>query len=80
MLFFGHRRAAYFVGGLLTAIVGKEILKSSQVRGAVVKTMAKGMKMQKDAQTYIQNMKEDAEDLCYEAQMAAGVMSEEAGK
>lgn len=80
MLFFGHRRVAYFVGGLLTALVGKEILKSSQVRNTVVKTMAKGMKMQKDAQTYIQNMKEDAEDLCYEAQMAAGVMSEESGK
>lgn len=68
MNIFRNRRFGYFVGGLLTAIVGKEILKSSKTRNVMVKTMAKGMKLQKDAQVYMQNMREDAVDLCYEAQ------------
>lgn len=71
MRFFGRRNMAYFLGGILTAIVGKSVLNNPKTRKTVVKTMAKGMKFQKDAQTYLQNVREDAEDLCYEAQIAS---------
>ena len=33
--------------------------------------MAKGMKLQQDAQVTFQNMKEDAQDLCHEAKTRA---------
>ncbi|MFQ7452696.1 MAG: hypothetical protein ACLRNQ_16345 [Flavonifractor plautii] len=41
--------------------------------------MAKGMKLQQDARVTLQNMKEDAQDLCAEAkQKAAQETAEEA--
>ena len=41
--------------------------------------MAKGMKLQQDARVTLQNMKEDAQDLCVEAkQKAAQETAEEA--
>lgn len=72
----GRRNLAYFFGGFLTAFVGKSVLNSPKTRKTVVKTMAKGMKLQKDAQTYLQNVREDAEDLCYEAQIASTKISD----
>ena len=61
-----------FISGIAAALVGVKMVKSKAVRKACVATMAKGMKLQKDAQEAFQNMKEEAEDLCFEAQMKAG--------
>lgn len=56
-----------FVGGILTATYGVKALKSDKTRNACVKGIAKCMKLQKDAQVTLQNMKEEAEDICFDA-------------
>ena len=66
-----------FVGGAVALIVGKKILKSDATRSACVKTIAKAMKLQSDAAESFQNMREDAQDLCYDAKQAAGIVKEE---
>ena len=60
-----------FVGGIAAATIGAKALKSPQARKLCVTGMAKGMKLQKDAQAMFQNIKEDAQDLCYDAKMEA---------
>ena len=50
-----------------------------KTRELCVAGMAKGMKLQQDARVTLQNMKEDAQDLCAEAkQKAAQETAEEA--
>lgn len=66
-----------FLSGIAAALVGVKMVKSKTVRKACVATMAKGMKLQKDAQEAFQNMKEEAEDLCFEAQKKAGLAEDE---
>lgn len=56
-----------FVAGIGAAIVGTQIAKCPKTREVVVKGLAKGMKLQNDAQEMIQNMREEAEDLVVEA-------------
>ena len=60
-----------FVGGIAAATIGVKAIRSPQARKLCVTGMAKGMKLQKDAQAMFQNMKEDAQDLCYDAKMEA---------
>ena len=60
-----------FVGGAAAAVVGYKVLKSQKARQLCVAGMAKGMKLQQDAQVALQNMKEDAQDLCHEAKAKA---------
>lgn len=57
-----------FAAGAAAAIVCIQFLKSKTARKACVKTMAQGLKLQKDAQVMFESMKEDAQDICYEAQ------------
>jgi len=63
-----NERLLYFIGGVAAATLGVKTLKSDYTRSLCVKGLAKGMKLQKDAQEVFQNMKEDAADLCYDAQ------------
>ena len=60
-----------FIGGVVTATIGVKILKSDKTRGACVRGLAKGMKLQRDAQEIFQNMKEDASDICFDARKEA---------
>lgn len=60
-----------YVGGILTATYGVKLLRSEPVRKACVNGIAKCMKLQKDAQETFQNMKEDAQDICYDAEQEA---------
>lgn len=60
-----------FAGGVAAALVGGKVLKSPKTRELCVAGMAKGMKLQQDAQVTFQNMKEDAQDLCHEAKTRA---------
>ena len=56
-----------FAGGVFAATYGIKALKSEKTRKSAVKGLAKCMKLQKDAQVAFQNMKEEAEDICYDA-------------
>ena len=58
-----------FAAGAVAAIAGSKILKSDKTRQACVTGLAKGMKLKKDAEEAFKNMKEDAEDICREAQV-----------
>ena len=60
-----------FVGGAAAAIAGTKILTSEKTRKACVSGLAKCIKIQKDAQATFQSMKEDAQDLCYDAEVEA---------
>ena len=70
-------RVWVFVGGMAAAIIGKKVIQSKKTREICVKTVAQAMKLQKDAQEAFQNMKEEAEDLCFEAQKKAGLAEDE---
>ena len=56
-----------FIGGVVAATYGVKALKSDKTRKACVSGLAKCMKLQKDAQESFKNMKEEAEDICYDA-------------
>ncbi|MGM9936611.1 MAG: DUF1490 domain-containing protein [Candidatus Ornithomonoglobus sp.] len=60
-------RVICFAAGAAAALIGKTILKSEKTRELCVSGLAKGMRFKEDAQEALRNMKEDAEDLCYEA-------------
>lgn len=60
-------RLLCFAAGVAAVPVIKRILKSDKTRKACVSGLAKGMKLYHDAQEAVVNIKEDAEDLCYEA-------------
>ena len=44
-----------------------QIATSEKVRSMCVSGLAKGMKFQQEAKETLQNMREEAEDMCYEA-------------
>lgn len=64
------------VAGAAGAIVGGKILKSKKTRELAVTGMAKGMKFTHDAKAAFQSMKDEAEDMCYEAREQAGLAEE----
>lgn len=70
------KKVLSFLGGVATATIGVKILKSAPVRNAAVKTIAAGMKLQQDAMSTFEAMKEDAQDLCYEARQQAEAAEE----
>lgn len=69
--FVKSEKVLYFVGGVLAATYGVKTIKSEKTRKACVSGLAKCMKLQKDAQVTFQNMKEEAEDICYDAKNEA---------
>ena len=54
--FLKDKKCWCFAAGVATAVVGKKIATSD-----------KGMKFQQEAKETLQNMREEAEDMCYEA-------------
>ena len=64
---FKNEKAMLFVGGVLAGTVGIKALKSKTAKKFCVSTLANGMKVQQEAQALFQTMKEDAQDMCYEA-------------
>lgn len=71
-----NAKLACYVGGIATAYIAKKVVSSPKFRETCVNTLAKGMKLQKDAETYVQNIKDEAQDLCYDAAVAAGASEE----
>jgi len=62
-----NEKAMIFVGGIAAGTLGMKVLKSKGAKKLFVNTLANGMKLQQDAQQLFETMKEDAEDICYEA-------------
>lgn len=62
-----------FACGAVAAVVGGKVLKSDKTRNACVQGLAKGMKLKHDAQVTLQNMKEEAQDICYDAMQEAEI-------
>ncbi|OOM79649.1 hypothetical protein CLPUN_15970 [Clostridium puniceum] len=62
-----NEKSLLFAGGLLVGTLGLKLIKSNAARKLYVSTLASGMKMQQDAQHMFEEMKEEAEDMCYEA-------------
>lgn len=68
---FKNEKVRYGLIGALAYIVGKQVLTSKATRNVAVKGLAKGMKLQNDAKSVYQNMKDEAQDLCYDAKLQA---------
>ncbi len=62
--------------GAAGALIGRAVLTSKKTREIAVIGLAKGMKLTSDAKTALQDMKDESEDLCYEAREQAGLSEE----
>lgn len=70
---FKNEKLWLVVAGAAGAIVGQKVIASKAVRKLAVTGLAKGMKLSHDAKAAFQDMKDEAEDLCYEAKEQAGL-------
>ena len=66
-----NEKVLCFTGGVLAATYGVKTLKSTKTRKACVSGLAKCMKLQNDAKAAFRNMKDEAEDICYDAKQEA---------
>jgi hypothetical protein len=77
---FKNEKVLCALGGAAAVIIGNVILKSKKTRQLAVSGLAKGMKLQNDAKEAFQNMKDEAQDLCYDAKTEAGLADEDAAE
>ena len=75
---FKNEKFMYMLAGAAAVIVGGKIVKADCRRKAAVNSIAKGMKIRDDAKCALQNMKDEAEDICYDAKLKAESEAEEA--
>ncbi|GAA0078607.1 hypothetical protein UT300005_29860 [Clostridium sp. CTA-5] len=68
---FKNEKLMIFAGGVVAGTLGVKALKSKTAKKLYVSTLANGMKLQQDAQNLFETMKEDAQDMCYEARKSA---------
>jgi hypothetical protein len=61
-----------FGAGVAASILGYRAYKSKKLRKAVVKAVACGIKLRDDAKTALDDIKEEAEDICAEAKEQTG--------
>lgn len=73
---FKNEKLWLVVAGAAGALIGKKVLTSRKTRELAVTGLAKGMKLSNDAKASFQNMKDEAEDICYEAKEQAGIINE----
>ena len=73
--FLKNGKVLSFIGGAAAVICGKKILESQKAHDVCVSGVAKGMQLFKDAKATAMNIKEEAEDICKEAQ--ASIADEE---
>ena len=69
--FFKNERFWCVAAGAAGVIAGERILKSKKARDIAVSGLAKGMKLKYDAEEALQSIKDDAEDICYDARKKA---------
>ena len=65
--FLKDEKVLCFLGGMAATVIGAKILKSKATKNACVKVVASGMKLQQDAQVALEEIREEAEDIVYEA-------------
>lgn len=65
------------VAGAAGVIAGEKLVKSKKAREVAVNGLAKGMKLKYDAEEAFQSIKDEAEDVCYDARRKA-VQNDEA--
>ena len=68
---FKNEKLMYMLAGAAAIVVGKKIVTAETTRKAAVNSIAKGMKIRDDAKCVFQNMKDEAEDICYDAKLKA---------
>lgn len=73
--FLKNGKVLSFIGGAAAVICGKKILESQKAHDVCVSGVAKGMQLFKEAKATALNIKEEAEDVCKEAQ--ASIADEE---
>ena len=66
-----NEKTLCFLGGAVAAFASMKLARSEKTRTICVKGLAKGMKLQQDAKVTLQNMKEEAQDICYDAKQEA---------
>ncbi len=71
MEWYKNKKLWSFAGGIATALIGAKIVKAPKTRQACVKGIAAGMTFKKNAEASIQNLKEDAQDICNDAREEA---------
>lgn len=64
------------IAGAAGVIIGKKVITAKKTRQLAVTGLAKGMKLTHDAKAAFQSMKDEAEDMCYEAKEQAGLFEE----
>lgn len=69
-------KGAYFAGGIAAAVLLKKVLKSKSVHDIAVNAVAGGMKLQKEASYQLETIKEDAEDLVRQDEIAKAEANE----
>ena len=79
MEWYKNKKMWTFVGGMATAVIGSKVLKAPGTREACVKGIAAGMKLKNDAAATIQNIKEDAQDICNDAREKAAAAEDNEG-
>lgn len=81
-MWYKNEKLLSFLGGAAAVIVGTKILKAPKTRELCVKGLASGITAKNNAMATIQNLKEDAEDLCADAreQAAKAEDAEDEGK
>ena len=73
--FLKNAKVLSFIGGAAAVICGKKILESKKAHDLCVSGVAQGMLLFKEAKATAMNIKEEAEDICKEAQ--ASIADEE---
>ncbi len=66
------------VAGAAGVIAGEKLVKSKKAREVAVNGLAKGMKLKYDAEEAFQSIKDEAEDVCYDARKKAAQEDEAA--
>ena len=62
-----HKHALLFAGGIATAVIGYKVLTSKTTKDLATKGMAGVISAKKDVEETFQDMKENAEDIVYDA-------------
>lgn len=66
---FKNNKVCFFTLGVFAATAGVKFLKSNTFRKGCVKTLANGMKLREEATVSFEKMREEAQDICYDAKM-----------
>lgn len=67
-----HKTALIFAAGIATALIGKKVIESQTAKELTTKAMAGVISAKKDAEETFQDIKENAEDIVFDANAENG--------